>query len=64
MGIPNPYSFGEHLEADRRWRTLYKNAGPPLEDLNNSNIYESDSNEVIERISAPKVVVEDVDLAL
>lgn len=30
LGIPNPYSIGEIVEADQRWQHLHKNAVPPL----------------------------------
>lgn len=30
LGIPNPYTYKEHIEADKRWRLLHKNAVPPL----------------------------------
>jgi radical SAM superfamily enzyme YgiQ (UPF0313 family) len=30
LGIPNPYSYQSHAEADKRWRKLHKNAVPPL----------------------------------
>lgn len=33
LGIPNPYSYKEHLEADKRWKKLHKNAVPPLVDF-------------------------------
>jgi hypothetical protein len=33
LGIPNPYSYNQHMKADERWRRLHKNAVPPLMDL-------------------------------
>jgi hypothetical protein len=30
LGIPNPYSYDQHVKADERWRALHKNAVPPL----------------------------------
>lgn len=30
LGIPNPYSFNEIYRADQRWKSLHKNAVPPL----------------------------------
>jgi hypothetical protein len=33
LGIPNPYSLQEIVEADRRWARLHKHAVPPLMDL-------------------------------
>lgn len=33
LGIPNPYSLNEHLEADKRWSRLHKNAVPILTDF-------------------------------
>jgi hypothetical protein len=30
LGIPNPYSYNAHNEADKRWRRLHKNAVPPM----------------------------------
>lgn len=33
LGIPNPYSYKEHTEADKRWAKLHSNAVPPLMDF-------------------------------
>ncbi len=33
LGIPNPYSYDQHVKADERWRKLHKNAVPPLLDF-------------------------------
>jgi len=33
LGIPNPYSYPEHVKADERWKRLHKNAVPPLMDF-------------------------------
>jgi radical SAM superfamily enzyme YgiQ (UPF0313 family) len=33
LGIPNPYSYKGHTEADQRWKKLHKNAVPPLLDF-------------------------------
>jgi radical SAM superfamily enzyme YgiQ (UPF0313 family) len=33
LGIPNPYSYNEHIKADQRWRTLHKHAVPPMRDF-------------------------------
>lgn len=30
LGIPNPYSYQGHTEADQRWKKLHKNAVSPL----------------------------------
>ncbi len=30
LGIPNPYSYAEHIKADERWEKLHKNAVPAL----------------------------------
>jgi hypothetical protein len=34
LGIPNPYSFKEIFDADRRWKKLQKFAVPPLDEFN------------------------------
>jgi hypothetical protein len=43
LGIPNPYSMSEILQADQRWQKLHKNAVPPLVDFkrNLANINET-----------------------
>lgn len=33
LGIPNPYSYDQHMKADERWKRLHKNAVPPLMDF-------------------------------
>jgi hypothetical protein len=33
LGIPNPYSLSGHLEADKRWKRLHKNAVPAMMDF-------------------------------
>ncbi|UCH95354.1 MAG: radical SAM protein [Candidatus Aminicenantes bacterium] len=33
LGIPNPYSFKEIFDADRRWKKLQKFAVPPLDEF-------------------------------
>lgn len=33
LGIPNPYSYDQHVKADERWRRLHENAVPPLLDF-------------------------------
>jgi len=30
LGIPNPYSYDQHMKADERWKRLHKNAVPPI----------------------------------
>lgn len=39
LGIPNPYSLSEICRADERWRSLHKNAVPPLVDFQNPDVY-------------------------
>lgn len=33
LGIPNPYSYKEHGEADKRWQKLHENAVPAIMDF-------------------------------
>jgi len=33
LGIPNPYSYDQHVKADERWQRLHKNAVPSLMDF-------------------------------
>ena len=33
LGIPNPYSYDQHVKADERWKRLHKHAVPPLLDF-------------------------------
>jgi len=33
LGIPNPYTFKEIFDADRRWKKLQKFAVPPLDEF-------------------------------
>lgn len=35
LGIPNPYSIGEIIDADKRWKELHKNSVPSIMELNN-----------------------------
>lgn len=47
LGIPNPYSISDLIEADKRWKTLHKNAVPPVMELNNApNNYEGENFKV------------------
>jgi hypothetical protein len=34
IGIPNPYSFKEIFDADKRWKKMQKFAVPPLGEFN------------------------------
>ncbi|MCU0288814.1 MAG: radical SAM protein, partial [Acidobacteria bacterium] len=43
LGIPNPYSYKEHVEADKRWKKLHKNAVPPLLDFISKKTYINDT---------------------
>jgi hypothetical protein len=38
LGIPNPYSFRDIYEADKRWKRLHKNAVPPVIDFREKKI--------------------------
>lgn len=46
LGIPNPYSYNEHIAADERWRRLHKNAVPPLLDFMIKEKYINDTLQV------------------
>jgi radical SAM superfamily enzyme YgiQ (UPF0313 family) len=50
LGIPNPYSIGELIEADRRWQKIQKNAVPPIMELNNNPEKYLGENENVSRI--------------
>jgi radical SAM superfamily enzyme YgiQ (UPF0313 family) len=39
LGIPNPYSYDQHVKADERWRKYHKNAVPPLMGFMTKNEY-------------------------
>jgi hypothetical protein len=39
LGIPNPYSYDQHVKADERWRRLHENAVPPLLDFMVGEVY-------------------------
>ena len=39
LGIPNPYSMNDILEADKRWKKLQKNAVPALVEFKSSETY-------------------------
>ncbi len=56
LGIPNPYSYTEHIKADERWRKLHKNAVPPLLDFKRSGKY-IDENQ---KIKLPSYAVNDI----
>ncbi|UCH92159.1 MAG: radical SAM protein [Candidatus Aminicenantes bacterium] len=51
LGIPNPYSLNEHLEADKRWKKLHENAVPGMLDLIGEKNY-IDENQKI-KITSP-----------
>lgn len=46
LGIPNPYSYDQHVKADERWKRLHKNAVPPLMDFIAGNQF-IDENQLI-----------------
>ncbi|MCK4764923.1 MAG: radical SAM protein [Candidatus Aminicenantes bacterium] len=46
LGIPNPYSYNEHVEADKRWRRLHKNAVPSLLDFMSKKGYISENFDI------------------
>lgn len=46
LGIPNPYSYAEHVEADKRWKKLHKNAVPPLLDFLSRKQYIDDTKNI------------------
>lgn len=50
LGIPNPYSYNEHIKAEERWKKLHKNAVPSLFELTGEGGY-IDENKRIKRPS-------------
>jgi radical SAM superfamily enzyme YgiQ (UPF0313 family) len=50
LGIPNPYSISEIIEADKRWQRLQKNAVPPIMELTNNPAKYLGENEKVTRI--------------
>lgn len=51
LGIPNPYSLNEHLEADKRWKKLHENAVPGMFEFIGKKCY-IDENQKI-KITSP-----------
>lgn len=39
LGIPNPYSWLEIDQADKRWKALHENSVPPLVQFKNKDVY-------------------------
>jgi hypothetical protein len=52
LGIPNPYSYDQHIKADQRWRKLHKNAVPSLLEFMDHKSYVNDT----QNIKVPSVV--------
>ena len=52
LGIPNPYSYSQHVKADERWQKLHENAVPPLLDFisRRGNLY-IDENQKIRQVA-------------
>lgn len=53
LGIPNPYSYDQHVKADERWRRLHENAVPPLLDFMAKGKY-IDENFAIKNVTYAK----------
>jgi hypothetical protein len=53
LGIPNPYSYDQHVKADERWRRLHEHAVPPLLDFMAGEKY-IDENFAIKNIAYAK----------
>ena len=61
LGIPNPYSISQLMEADKRWQELQKNAVPPIMDLkNNPEKYWGESEKVNRIFTAQNTQTDDV----
>jgi len=50
LGIPNPYSIRDLMEADRRWQKIQPNAVPSIMELNNNPQKYLGENEKVTRI--------------
>lgn len=46
LNIPNPYSLSDINKADERWKSLHKNAVPPLVELNNRETYIDETQKI------------------
>jgi hypothetical protein len=46
LGIPNPYSYDEHIKAEERWQGLHKNAVPSFLDLIGGEVYIDENKRV------------------
>jgi hypothetical protein len=57
LGIPNPYSFKEIFDADRRWQQLQKFAVPPLDEFSEGSKHIEDNLD--KRIFAQNTIQED-----
>jgi radical SAM superfamily enzyme YgiQ (UPF0313 family) len=59
LGIPNPYSMHEIYKADERWKSLHRNAVPPLVELKKRGTCISESKQVKKLESGNKVEFHD-----
>jgi radical SAM superfamily enzyme YgiQ (UPF0313 family) len=46
LGIPNPYSYGEHIKAEERWKRLHKNAVPSIFEFLSKEKYIEENKEL------------------
>ncbi len=59
LGIPNPYSYREHMEADQRWKKLHKNAVPPMADFLSRKKYIDENKNITIETFAKNIRQED-----
>jgi radical SAM superfamily enzyme YgiQ (UPF0313 family) len=59
LGIPNPYSLSKHLEADKRWQKLHKNAVPAMADFINKRHYIDENKNIKMTLPAMNIRQED-----
>jgi hypothetical protein len=52
LGVPNPYSLEDIVEADKRWQELHKNAVPALIEFNTRDTYIDEKKTIRQLVTA------------
>jgi radical SAM superfamily enzyme YgiQ (UPF0313 family) len=64
LGIPNPYSVSELIEADKRWLDMQRNAVPPVLELNgNWEKYAGEQKNIKMIMAGQNTLAEEVDFS-
>jgi hypothetical protein len=63
LGISNPYTYGEYIEADERWKRLHKHAVPPLSQFLSRKDYIDENKNIKNMLIAKNIRESDVGFA-